>query len=77
MGIPKEAGRWKNWGRWGRGEKEGRGGRGGIGEVNLGMIASDDELGLRRWSGSTAKNGMYAPWGVNPCISRVPSKAVI
>ena len=55
MGIPKEAGRWKNWGRWGRGEKEGRG---GIGEVNLGMIASDDELGLRRWSGRTAKNGM-------------------
>ena len=55
-GIPKEAGRWKNWGRWGRGEKEGRG---GIGEVNLGMIASDDELGLRRWSGRIAKNGMY------------------
>nr|DAD81963.1 MAG TPA: hypothetical protein [Siphoviridae sp. ctAvK3]DAE15159.1 MAG TPA: hypothetical protein [Siphoviridae sp. ctdVv30] len=22
------------------------------------MIASDDELGLRRWSGRTAKNGM-------------------
>ena len=74
MGIPKEAGRWKNWGRWGRGEKEGRG---GIGEVNLGMIASDDELGLRRWSGRTAKNGMHPRQGVNPCISRVPPKAVI
>ena len=73
-GIPKEAGRWKNWGRWGRGEKEGRG---GIGEVNLGMIASDDELGLRRWSGRVAKNGMHPRQGVNPCISRVPSKAVI
>ena len=47
-GIPKEAGRWKNWERWDRSEKEGRGGRGGIGEVNLGMTASDDELGLRR-----------------------------
>ena len=58
MGIPKEAGRWKNWGRWGRGEKEGRGGNG---EVNLGMIASDDELGLRRWSGRIAKNGMHPP----------------
>ena len=74
MGIPKEAGRWKNWGRWGRGEKEGRG---GIGEVNFGMIASDDELGLRRWSGRTAKNGMHPRQGVNPCISRVPAKAVI
>lgn len=56
MGIPKEAGRWKNWGRWDGREKEGRG---GIGEVNLGMIASDDELGLRRWSGKVIKNGMH------------------
>ena len=56
MGIPKEAGRWKNWGRWGRSEKEGRG---EIGEINLWMTASDDELGLRRWSGRAAKNGMY------------------
>ena len=74
MGIPKEAGRGKNWGRWDGREKEGRG---GIGEVNLGMIASDDELGLRRWSGRIAKNGMHPRQGVNPCISRVPQKAVI
>ena len=26
------------------------------------MTASDDELGLRRWSGMGRENGMYAPW---------------
>lgn len=54
-GYTEGSGTMEELGRWGRGEKEGRG---GIGEVNLGMIASDDELGLRRWSGRAAKNGM-------------------
>lgn len=54
--IPKETGRWKNWRSEGGRMKEGRG---EIGEVNLGMIASDDELRPRRWSGRTAKNGMH------------------
>ena len=31
------------------------------GKMDLGMTASDDELGLRRWSGMGRENGMYAP----------------
>lgn len=26
------------------------------------MTASDDELGLRRWSGMAGNNGMFPPW---------------
>ena len=33
-----------------------------IGEMDLGMTASDDELGLQRWSGMAGNNGMFPPW---------------
>ena len=34
------------------------------------MTASDDELGLRRWSGMVGNNGMHPPWaGKSLCIT--------
>ena len=50
---------------------------GWIEEMDLAMTASDDELGLRRWSGMVGKNGMNPHMPEKVGISRVPPKAVI